>query len=274
VLIISRDNLLATTTNQANMKAGHRAFTLIELLVVIAIIGILAAMLLPALARAKSAAQKTACMNKLKQWGLAQTIYTQDNSDHLPRDSGQISGSALDSWALVQLASNGDVWYNALPSTIKLPTAASLAANTAVFYDANGLFHCPAAPLAAASKSNPNDALFSIAMNSKLNSGTVTTRVTAILQPSATVFFLENLLVGETTVNSKQATSNLGQPSSYANRFSARHASSGNVGFVDGHAKSYKGNKVVQTKSGDPNEGKAILPQAEIIWTTDPAVAP
>ncbi len=102
------------TAEIGGKRASAGGFTLIELLVVIAIIAILAAMLLPALAKAKEAGQRTKCLSNLRQLAVGMTGYAQDSRDYyVPAKPGDNDNNTPGNPPFVQYAIDS-MWTNAV----------------------------------------------------------------------------------------------------------------------------------------------------------------
>ena len=138
-------------------------FTLIELLVVIAIIAILAGILLPALAKAKTKAQGISCMNNTKQLGLAWILYAGDYNDNLPRNP---IVSDADAWV--------DGWIDFAPDDLDNTNTLKLKASKLGPYSSGavGIYKCPADFYTARIAGKQYPRVRSIAMNGFIEGGT------------------------------------------------------------------------------------------------------
>jgi len=258
-----------------------QGFTLAELLVVIAILGVLFAVVVSALARAKVSAQRIVCMNNVKQWVSAAHLYAQENEDFLPREAG-VDG--INSWEVTASSTNRDVWYNALAETMLIVPMAQYAQTPSWqqdFYVSGKIFHCPRARFAAVAATYPN---FSLAMNSKLMREFEATptggaraprscKLVEVKAPDRTALFLDGGVAEEERLCAYQAPFT-GQPKAFANQFPGRHNQGGNIGFADGHVRTLRGKDVVDMNPTSVYRGRAIFPPGEVVWRDDPRLVP
>jgi prepilin-type N-terminal cleavage/methylation domain-containing protein/prepilin-type processing-associated H-X9-DG protein len=248
---------------------GACGFTLIELLVVIAIIAILAAMLLPALAKAKTKAQGISCMNNLKQLQLGWTLYSGDNSDKIvlsgglevlvtsPNDPAGLPGGAKSQWCLGTVES--------LPAA----TNTLLLKNGLLFnyVESYAVYKCPADQKRVANSPTVRSMSMSAWMNpirdwnsikgyTGANALRVYRKQSDIMNPSSAdcwVFIDENPF----SINDGWVVADPNQPTKWIDTPATYHNGAGGLSFADGHAeiKKWKDKNIMGlTTATSPNK--------------------
>ncbi len=200
---------------------------MIELLVVIAIIAILAAMLLPALARAKSSAQSAQCLSQMRQLALAVRLYADRNDDEFPRSQHSAFAHGQLPWARAiapELGTGTLSWSNLLA----------------------GLYHCPA---------DTRKDVFSYAQNvyfelnpendDYVGSPATWRRLGRVPRPSTTILHAENAGTADHIMPHFWTC-----PNDAADVEPRRHRTRSNYSFVDGH-----GQARIFTSTYDPEKG-------------------
>lgn len=271
-------------------RTSRHAFTLIELLVVIAIIAILAAMLLPALSKAKQKAQTAYCMSNQRQWGLALQIYASDGIGFMPTDGTDTSlpsgGSSYSSFTSATTGPGSPLdpyaWFNTLPPTVAdqplshyfgLPGANAIKKFPFPNNGIGKIWMCPSIILAAPDVKGASFlssgvfGFFSYVMDldlklkSAIKHGVLgneynwpsSPKITSIRFPTAQVLLTEYSFSPTLENWTGSSQPQMGAfPAARWTYFPKRHNNGGIISFVDGHSAYFKYNYITGV---DPNGG-------------------